>query len=426
VTALVAVGMLAAGVVASPAVAERRNPGLEELWEQFPLDAEHDPPAARERSSDGSGARAGSPDVRRPTADAQPADADATVGAWVQVAIIAAGIALLVGGLLGAAGLFGVHAPRRPRVRMAARPFVRPRQLGRVTAVAASAGGRSARAAWSRLKPRPPAIPATDSPPTRQVVDDLVSLVNAAPRRRNAEEAKMLSTRDRAGHASEIDAMKAKPRDAYEAKQPKAGPQAEAEVLKRKPPADTTDALKAKGEGEGTVNKERLAAGDAVALKEKLAAAGEQKQAATPREHLSRARPRTSDTRRRSALRPVPDAAFVAELTEARDARRSGERSQECEVRWWRGYVKSQFTAVATEADGAEATIASSPYFHWHKSSPPQESPSAAAALRALVETLEREGWTVAGRGDEWFAIRFRTELSADHTRPPAAHESGT
>jgi hypothetical protein len=425
VTVLVAVGLLAVDVAAPPAVAAPRNPGLEELWEQFPLDAERDPPAARERSSDGAGAKAGPPPRVRPTAVPQPGGADATFATWAWLAIIAATIALLVGGVRVAV-MYGGHAPRLPRVQVRARPFVRPRQLRRAAAVAASGRARSARATLSRLRPRPPVIPATDPPPTaRHGVDDLARLMNAIPRRRKPQEAKMLSMRDQPEHASNVGAMKAKPQVAHEAKQSTAGPPAEAEVLKRKPRADATDTLKAKGEGEGAFEKERLAAGDAVALKEKLAAAGEQKQATTPREHLSRARPRTRDTRGRSAVRPVPDAEFVAVVTEARDADGIAERRHECEIRWWRGYVKSQFTAVATKADGAEATVASSPYFRWHKTVPPQESPSAAAALGALVETLEREGWTVAGRGEEWFAFRFRTELGADYTGPPAVNESG-
>jgi hypothetical protein len=428
VTVLVAVGLLAADVAAPPAVAAPRNPGLEELWEQFPLDAERDPPAARERSSDGAGAKAGPPPRVRPKAVPQPGGADATFVTWAWLALIAAAIAVLVGGARVAV-MYGGHAPRPPRVQVRAHPFVRPRQLRRAAAVAASGGVRSARAALPRLRPRAPVIPATDPPPTaRHGVDDLARLMNAVPRRRKPEEATMLRTRDQPDPASDIGAMKAKPQVADEAKHSTAGPQAEAEAeaLKRKPRADATDTLKAKGEGEGALEKERLAAGDAIALKEKLAAAGEQKQAATPREHVSLARPRTRDTRGRSVVRPVPDAEFVAVVTEARDAEGIAERRHECEVRWWRGYLKSQFTAVATKADGAEATVASSPYFRWHKSVPPQESPSAAAALRALVETLEREGWTVAGRGEEWFAFRFRTELSADHAGPPAVHESGT
>jgi hypothetical protein len=211
----------------------------------------------------------------------------------------------------------------------------------------------------------------------------------------------MRRTRDRGGDAAEVDVPKAKPRAEDAAKHALVAPEAEVEALKRKPPADATDALKAKVAGEGTPDKQRLAASDAVALKEKLAATAEPERP-TLREHPTRAEARTTRTRARRTLRPVPTPDFVPSRTEV------------CEVRWWRGYVKSQFIAVATEADGTEATIASSPYFRWRKSLPPEESPTAAAALRAVVETLERDGWMPAGRGKEWFSVMFERELVLD------------
>jgi hypothetical protein len=67
------------------------------------------------------------------------------------------------------------------------------------------------------------------------------------------------------------------------------------------------------------------------------------------------------------------------------------------------------------EADGTKArTVASSPYFHWRQRVPPDESGAAAAALRELAETLEHDGWKPAGRGEEWFAVRFERELVLD------------
>jgi len=83
-----------------------------------------------------------------------------------------------------------------------------------------------------------------------------------------------------------------------------------------------------------------------------------------------------------------------------------------CELRWWRGYVKSRFYAVAIEADGSRATIAQSPDFSWRHGSPPTEIPEAVAALEAVVEAVRRAGWTAAGRGDAWYELRF--EARAD------------
>jgi hypothetical protein len=224
----------------------------------------------------------------------------------------------------------------------------------------------------------------------------------------------MPRTRDRAGNAAEIDVLKAKPRLADAAKHTMAGPEAEAEALKRKPPAGATDPLKAKVAGNGTLDKERLAAGDAIALKEKLAATSEPTQPKLREQPARGAEPRTGRTTGRRALRPVPTPEFAPAWTEV------------CDVRWWRGHVKSQFLAVARQADATEATIASSPYFRWRKRVPPEESRAAAAALRTLAEALEREGWTLAGRGEKWFSVRFQRELAVDRIGTMAGGESST
>jgi hypothetical protein len=236
-------------------------------------------------------------------------------------------------------------------------------------------------------------------------VEDLLRVVSAVTPQRKPVEAKMLDS-DGPGHASEIEALKTKPRVAEAPKHSKAGPHAQqAEVLKRKPPVDATQALKAKGESEGLLDKERLARSDAVALKEKLASPLEHEPVTKRREYPARTRPRRVVPKRQSALRPVPDPDVEAR-NQARQARVTGNRPQECEVRWWRGYVQSQFWAVTTDP-GADATVALSPYFRWRKSEPPPETPAAAAALRALVESLEDEGWKVVGRGEDWFAVRL-------------------
>jgi hypothetical protein len=87
----------------------------------------------------------------------------------------------------------------------------------------------------------------------------------------------------------------------------------------------------------------------------------------------------------------------------------------ECRVRWWHGYLKSQFYAAVRDADGGEWTVAESPFFRSRGQGPPGETPEAAEALRALVDALEDDGWTAVGRGGRWFALRFRG------AEPPAA-----
>ena len=81
-----------------------------------------------------------------------------------------------------------------------------------------------------------------------------------------------------------------------------------------------------------------------------------------------------------------------------------------CQVRWWRGYVRSRFYAVVTDGDGAGTTVGQSPDFPWRRGTPPTETPDAVAALEALAEVLRRSGWSAAGRGDAWYALRFETD----------------
>ena len=200
-------------------------------------------------------------------------------------------------------------------------------------------------------------------------------------------------------------------------KQPTAEADAEAEVLKRKGSAATLavkvrnkEGLKAKNEGGDARTKEQLASTEGVVLKEKLAPKGEPKRSAAPVENGLRGA--KSRARRESALRPVP--ASGAE-SHARTRAAAGEtRVRECEVEWWRGYVRSAFYAIETSSGGFGRTIASSPFFRWRKSDVPRVTPEAAAALRSLVESLEREGWTVAGRRKEWFGVKLRTAIDVD------------
>jgi hypothetical protein len=118
--------------------------------------------------------------------------------------------------------------------------------------------------------------------------------------------------------------------------------------------------------------------------------------------------------RPRPQLRPVP--------TPPQRSRRP-KSPDDCRVRWWRGYVKSEFYA-ATSDDDEERTVAASPSFRWHGVEPPPEAEPATTALAALVAQLERDGWQLAGRGDEWFELRFRRH--AVSTAEPRADTTTT
>jgi hypothetical protein len=77
-----------------------------------------------------------------------------------------------------------------------------------------------------------------------------------------------------------------------------------------------------------------------------------------------------------------------------------GER---CEIRVWHGYVKSQFFAL----NGGDGALASSPLFR-RAGDVPAQSPAVLAAHEELVRQLVESGWEPDGRGDCWYAHRFR------------------
>jgi hypothetical protein len=106
---------------------------------------------------------------------------------------------------------------------------------------------------------------------------------------------------------------------------------------------------------------------------------------------------------------PKPVLVAVADQPARARPRRPARRDraiERCTVHWWRGYVKSEF--YATTEDGEARPIATSPAFRWRKTDPPPERGTATRALAALVEQLEAEGWRATGRGNDWFALRFR------------------
>jgi hypothetical protein len=80
-----------------------------------------------------------------------------------------------------------------------------------------------------------------------------------------------------------------------------------------------------------------------------------------------------------------------------------------CEIGWWRGYVKSEFYAIALGPDRREYDAGRSRSFLWRKAAPPPpEHDRARAAHEALVQKLVDSGWEPLGKANPWFAQRFR------------------
>jgi hypothetical protein len=83
-------------------------------------------------------------------------------------------------------------------------------------------------------------------------------------------------------------------------------------------------------------------------------------------------------------------------------------RALTCRIVLWRGYVKSEFHAKVTTAEGQKLTVFASPSFRWRKPEPPpREAPEIARAHSTLVEELGAAGWVATGNGDEWYSLEF-------------------
>ena len=174
-----------------------------------------------------------------------------------------------------------------------------------------------------------------------------------------------------------------------------------------------TTLLKVKQRAGAAHVKEQLTRAERNLLKEKLAE--------RPR-HMTRARteaPRVAqnrpDLKRSAVLQPVPRPA-ESRTPRARSNRRvTAPRSiRTCEVHWWRGYVMSEFFVVETTSEGTERTVARSPAFRWRKRDVPTKTPEAVAALSALVTRLQDEGWTLTGRGENWFNAKLQSSRARD------------
>jgi hypothetical protein len=81
---------------------------------------------------------------------------------------------------------------------------------------------------------------------------------------------------------------------------------------------------------------------------------------------------------------------------------------ERCTIEWWRGYVKSDFYALATQPDGRQRVAGRSNLFRWHGEEPPPESDATEKSLRLLVEALEDDGWEHDGRGELWYELSFK------------------
>lgn len=112
------------------------------------------------------------------------------------------------------------------------------------------------------------------------------------------------------------------------------------------------------------------------------------------------------------ASRPLPAKPLAEPPSPAKLLVRS-EICEICEVRWWRGFVKSDFYAEALRPDGTQYEVGRSPMFWWWRADQPERTHATAAALQDLVERLMRAGWEPDGHGATWYQHHFRRPVPA-------------
>jgi hypothetical protein len=85
-----------------------------------------------------------------------------------------------------------------------------------------------------------------------------------------------------------------------------------------------------------------------------------------------------------------------------------------CEVRLFRGYVKSHFYAeVLPSPEQRPAAVAQSPWFRCCGTDPAAHDPKVVAAHDQLLRVLAANGWVQLGRGSRWYSDRLVRRANA-------------
>ena len=95
----------------------------------------------------------------------------------------------------------------------------------------------------------------------------------------------------------------------------------------------------------------------------------------------------------------------------ASGAAEPGARFETCVIEQWRGYVKSEFFAMAVSPRGSNYLVDRSSTFRSQGDEPPPETGRAAEVHADLVERLVEEGWEPYGESVPWYRMSFRRRL---------------
>ena len=406
--AIAAVAILLPLVAPAEGKAEPRHPpspGLQQLWREFPLDSSRGSTPSRGRSikppdkiapvaqAAATRPRARAKNVRQERAlpvGRTPAKSEDTPSTWLQFVFIFA--LLLPIGIL-ALHLGAAFVRRRRRVAGHSRHYT----LGVSTDVAPDPA-RPGNEPLGHDPRRAGAFQPVRASDGRRV---------GAPRKPNAAQ------------QSEVSKLKAKAKPLRDPAKQLAAIGSEAEVMRSKPWSETEAEFLQRKTGSHTgLSHEHDSSTETGLLKEKLAS----EKAISSAEPKQRLRTTASQYRLGSKLRALPDLKTGKEPPAER-GRDLSQGALQCEIRWPRSAARSQFVAVVTKARGASREVASSPELSWRQSEPPPETSDTAEALRILVSKLVRDGWTVEGRGEDWYAIRLAAQATQERPEESSVRE---
>ncbi|MGH3093148.1 MAG: hypothetical protein ACRDOG_12600 [Gaiellaceae bacterium] len=366
----VAAGLAVLALVASPAAAQAQQERLPtELWEEYPLNPT---PGQEERTEERPPPATTVEEPAAPRGGARPASPELTEGGTPWLLLVA--VTLAFSGVLGTA--VGIVLARRGGVT------VRPR-LAAGAAAARAAGGRGARSLASLAAlPLGVVAVATRWRPSRDVVERLHSEVGSL--------APLAEPRSRA--QPQPSPRKKWPREESRKAKPfrPAGAPPEKEELSgvSPPPHKRKHVTSGLPPGKAVNVAAEQAAGRAAPARAKSQPKPEPMPQPAPPAHGQPARPAEE-------RRPLRVAAPVGDW-------------EECEIDWWRGYVNSDFYALAGRPGGERYVAARSPTFRWWRREPPPEESSAAEAHARLVARLVADGWESVGSGLAWYKTRLR------------------
>lgn len=93
-------------------------------------------------------------------------------------------------------------------------------------------------------------------------------------------------------------------------------------------------------------------------------------------------------------------------------ARREQALATTCEIRVFRGYVKSQFYAEVMPSGGQTPfALGQSRWFRWRETDTQTPRPDIVAARDQLLKALSIDGWVRIGQGAEWYSDRLERKV---------------